>query len=453
MKHFLIASALTLLPLSAVAQGFTYTVDLTPDSPHFGRNGSSDTNYPYVAIPVTVTDGLNFGMVATGGTHVDAYMYVYSSFDPLNSADNIVLLDDDGGAGFLPAIGPDYGDPAIDNGNYVIVVTSFSSGSYGTLIFDVFGITFLLDDGPSIEDLARDLKLQYSRAITSSAAARNRSLAASVRQTPAPVQVLSTSGAAPLAPETLAAPQPRFWASTGYTRLNEDVEGTISRLQVGADRALPSGQTAGVALSFERVATSTDGTDAKGRSLTIQPYLSTSFSSVDAVFSLAFGRTEYDEYTFGGTTGSASARNFEISAHFETDLDLGKGATLTPYAQLALGRAIIDFGDALGGVGSQEFSYRQAGLGAELSQTIAMPGLADGSRAFGRLAVNHASSTAPTTSFALVNSERGVNTGEIALGLDLNLLNGASVKIEAQAMGLGNGQPDYGLSGGLTLNF
>lgn len=452
MRVLPLAVLLVASPVLAQAQTFSYSVDLTPASPTYNRAigltgllSDSGSNVPYVVVPITVPDGNNFSMVATGGTHSDAYMFVYNNFDPTDATLGRVLADDDGGSGLLPAIGPSLGDPVIANGDYDVVITAFANNNYGTLDFDIFGIT--LNIGPAITELARDLTLQNALSLLVSAQGRTQAIAAAQRQTSGGMggAVVSSSGHGGI--------KPRLWVSTSNTNLNEDVTGSISRLQLGMDKTIQSGATLGVALSFDKFDTATPGTSAEGMLLALQPYFATTLGPVDAVFALSFGKTDYTDYTFGDTIGEANGRAFEVSANFERTIDMGNDISLRPFAQLGLGLGTLDFEGGLAAAPSEDFTYRHAALGAELSKGLSGADLAEGSAVYGRLSLNHASSTAPDDSFVLTTPERDTNFVTLALGVDLAMTDGISLRLEAVTSGTAQGKPDMGVTGGLSIRF
>jgi hypothetical protein len=435
---------IALTPCYAAAQAVTYTVELTAESPMWDRRGGTDLTYPYEAISFTVTDGQNFYMTASGGTHPDAYMYVYSTFDPTNAALGLELSDDDSGEGLLPAI---VGQPLPD-GDYVAVITSFSPGAFGTLIFDIYGIT--LNIGPTIAAMAEDLTLQHGQYLLASATTKGRAIAAAVRDTNSGSTVTaSTKGTG----EFGWGPAMRnAWVSATYQGLNGDVAGHFSQLQAGVDQTLQSGGILGVSLAFDSHTTETASTSAKGQTVTLQPYFATKLGELDAVFALSYGITDYSTYTSGATTGTATGRSLELSAHVERTISLDGGRSVRPFADLALGRATMSFGGGLAGVADMSVNTRRAGFGVEVAQALTGGGLEPGSRVYGRIEAMHASTSGPSTSFAVINPAAR-NSGALAIGANLVTQKNTTIKFEAVASDLGNGKPNFGVSGNLAITF
>lgn len=454
MRNLSLIALLAACPTFATAQVVTYTVDLTPDSDHFNRAiGVTDglsgagSNVPYEAIPVTVTDGANFYMSTTGGTLGDGYMFVYSSFDPNDATLGRVLADDDT-YDYLPSIGTVHGDAPLTNGDYVIVVTAFENGDYGTIIFDVFGIT--LNFGPTIAAMAEDLTLQHGQYLLASAATKGRAIAAAVRDTNSGSTVTaSTKGTGDIGwgPAMRSA-----WVSASYQGLNGDVAGHFSQLQAGLDQTLQTGGILGVSLAFDSHTTETASTSAKGQTITLQPYFATKLGELDAVFALSYGITNYSTYTSGATTGTATGRSLELSAHVERTISLDGGRSVRPFADLALGQASMSFGGGLAGAAETTFNTRRAAIGVEVAQALTGGGLEAGSQVYGRIEAMHASNSAPDVSFAVTNAAAR-NSAAVAIGANLVMKENANFKLEAIASDIGNGKPNVGVTGNLSIRF
>ena len=127
----------------------SFTITLDSADPTWNRsNYGGAGSYPYETVDVYISSPLCYAITGTGGTHPDAYLYVYNQGDfdvtdpnaPVGS--NLVMRDDDDGDGLLPAMSGMLGDPSLTPGMYTIVVTSFSSSDdrkYGSLDFSIFG--------------------------------------------------------------------------------------------------------------------------------------------------------------------------------------------------------------------------------------------------------------------------------------------------------------------------
>lgn len=443
MRYLSLSALLALTPSYALAQAVTYTVELTAESPLWDRRGGSNVAYPYEAISFTVTDGQNFYMTASGGTHPDAYMYVYSTFDPTNPSLGRELSDDDSGEGLLPAI---VGQPLPD-GDYVAVITSYSAGAFGTLIFDIYGIT--LNIGPTIAAMAEDLTLQHGQYLLASATTKGRAIAAAVRSTNSVSTVTaSTKGMGDIA---WGPAMRNAWVTASYQGLNGDVAGHFSQLQAGLDQTLQTGGVLGVSLAFDNHNTTTASSSAKGQTVTVQPYFATKLGELDAVFTLSYGITDYSTYTSGATTGTASARNLEVSAHVERTFALDDGLSVRPFADIALGRADMSFGGGLSGVADTSVNTRRAAIGIEVAQALT-GGFEAGSRVYGRIEAMHASNSGPSTSFAVTNPAPR-NSGALAIGANLVTQKNTAFTVEAVASDLGKGKPNIGISGNLAITF
>ncbi|WP_439150770.1 hypothetical protein [Sulfitobacter sp.] len=454
MRNIFLITLLAACPTFAAAQVVSYTVDLTPESDHFNRAvsvggglSSSGSNVPYQAIPVTVTDGANFYMTTTGGTLGDGYMFVYSSFDPSDATLGRVLADDDT-YGLLPSIGPTHGDAPLTNGDYDIVVTAFGNGDYGTIIFDVFGI--ILNLGPTIASMAEDLTLQHGQYLLASAATKGRAIAAAVRgEMNGSTVTVSTKGMGDIG---WAPAMRKAWVTASYQNMNGDVAGHFSQLQAGLDQTLQTGGVLGVSLAFDSHNSSTASSSAKGQTVTLQPYFATKLGELDAVFALSYGITDYSSYTSGATTGTASARSLELSAHIERTIALDGSRSVRPFADLALGRAAMSFGGGLAGAADTAFSTRRAAIGVEVVQALTGGGFEPGSHIYGRIEAMHASNSGPSTSFAVTNPAAR-NSGSVAIGANLVTQKNTAFKFEAVAGDIGKGKPNFGVSGNLAITF
>ena len=320
---------------------------------------------------------------------------------------------------------------------------------YGTIIFDVFGIT--LNFGPTIAAMAEDLGLQFGQYLPAAAAAKGRAIATAVRQA-SNGSSLSTSSKG--VGEFGWGPAMRnAWATATYQGLNGDVAGHFSQVQVGLDQDLQSGGILGISLAYDSHNTATASSNAKGQTITLQPYFATKVGAVDAVFALAYGVTDYSTYTSGATTGTASAKSYEVSAHFERTIDLGDGKSIRPYADAAIGRATMAFDGGLLGAPDMSFNTRRAAIGVEVAQALTAGGLQPGSQVYGRVELAHASNTGADTSFAVTTAANTMNSAGLAIGGNFFLKDNANVRIEALASGIGHGKPDIGVSGSLAIKF
>lgn len=459
-RSFPVSLATTLLaglPVLASAQSFDFTVDLTASSPTFIRPGRSSGDFAYYLIPATIGDAANFSMIASGGTHPDAYMYLYSNFDPTDPTTGVVLSDDDGGAGLLPAISPALGDVLSAAGDYDIVITSYSASTYGTLTFTVTGLVFNLpgsDTGPEPIDFARDLELQAGQAVTQASALRTSTIANALRG-------VGVVGAAARPVETArgftfpAVQAPRIWGTVTHTELNDDLSGSVSGLVAGGDLQLSNGMTVGAAVSGERISTKTDQSSAKGTAVHLQPYLATQLGPVDALLSLSVGWLNFSDYDSNGTEGDAEGYSAELGARFSRDFALPHALTATPYAQMTAGWVDMSYGGGLSSVSDTTFDYQTLALGAEVSRAVQFGTLQAGSRVFGRGEVNWTVVNTPDSSFAVDSIEENDTTGTVAVGVDLSLGQGHQVRIEAVASDIADSTstPDQGITLGYSRLF
>jgi hypothetical protein len=444
MRSLPLIALLLLSPAFASAQAISYTVDLNESSPLFARPGREQLSFPYAAIPITVNDGQNFYMIASSGSHPDAYMYVYSTFDPLLPNEGVILSDDDSGEGLLPAI---FGRP-LTNGRYVAVISSYNALTYGTLTFDIFGLT--LDLGPAVSDLADDLSLQYGQYIGVSSAARGRAIAVAARDGNGQSRISASTKGDDL---SLGSNTRKGWVTFTRQGIGGEVSGQFSQLHVGVDQELQTGGLAGVSLAYDKISTRTASTSAAGSSFTLQPYLAIRSGEVDAVFSLAYGVTDYSKYTSDSSTGTAKAREVEVSANFSRSFSLAGGTSVRPYVDLAVGRATMKFGGDLADASDKSFNIGRAAIGIEMTQQLSAAGLLAGSNISGRMELARSSNSGPDASFAVTEPVSPRNTATLALGGLFVTSDNSSMRIEATASGIGSGDVKAGVSGSLSIKF
>ena len=87
---------------------------------------------------VTITQPLSFSAETTVASF-DTYLHLYqTSFDPNAQLTNLVAGDDDGGAGLLSLINA-ASDGPFTPGQYIVVVSGFSNGSFGTYTLEING--------------------------------------------------------------------------------------------------------------------------------------------------------------------------------------------------------------------------------------------------------------------------------------------------------------------------
>lgn len=92
--------------------------------------------YSYLAQSLIPTVTGAYNLQTTGGTVGDTFLILYSSFDPNNPMDNLIVANDDDGAG-LNALLNNVSMNA--DTSYVLVVTSFGAGATGTIDFQSIG--------------------------------------------------------------------------------------------------------------------------------------------------------------------------------------------------------------------------------------------------------------------------------------------------------------------------
>ena len=105
--------------------------NLTVESPTFGREGSNNPYYYKTYSFVAPSNGIATFEVtdAVLSDGADTYLYLYqNSFNPLSPATNLIASDDDGGVGLYSLIS----QSLIQGTTYVLVFTTFSSGSTGS---------------------------------------------------------------------------------------------------------------------------------------------------------------------------------------------------------------------------------------------------------------------------------------------------------------------------------
>lgn len=383
-----------------------------------------------------MNDGGNFGITSTGGTHPDAYLVVYSSFDPNAPLENVVLGDDDGGAGLLPGIGNALGDPAIPNGGYYVVVTAFANGTYGTLDFEIFGVT--LGFGPSVPDLKQDL-------ITHASHLRRSGVVGTMAALQFPGQ--QTSGAQ-VSTQGTAAGGLQVWSDIGGGQLKGAVTGTTRSLKLGALSELENGAVIGAILKRGNFALESSASSLEGSSLMIQPYLSTRMGQTEVTIGFGLGRTDYDEYTLGATTGTANSRTSEVFAKVGYRFEIDSDASITAYGSVLAGREAMEFGGGLAAASDETVTYSYSAVGLNYQRALSAATMLTSSLEVGRYRDNGVG----TSTTIDTSASDGANIA-IGLGLEGYTNGGMQWAINANASNQGGTWVGSGVTAGLKISF
>ena len=448
-------------------------------------------NFAYDTYQITIYDSLNFFIAtlvrdeedsdedsfAGLGTLDDSYIFLYPrrnpkvdadvdapGFDPENPEDFLVAYSDD----YSVAIGEPFdsagglssgleptselseidADP-IENGEYLLVVTSYDPGEYGTYYGYLNGVLLgwdleLLQLTDPMSDLAQMMAsangasllfLNSAHGVSgqqgqSSLATRNQHLSFS-RATGNPAEGLVATASSQNRPGFMG--NLYTWIEvTGFRAdddsLNRDYSGR--GLQIGADLAVSGDMVVGLSVGVQDIDVSGGAYTHDGTLRFMQPYLAYTAGAWSGEASLMLGWGEFSQNVSGITgTGDTELRALSFTGRY--DVALSDTMTITPTLGLTRGEEeTTGTGGSLAGTGSVSVQFTEVSLGARLTRVT-------GSGAFfAGLHADWLDTSSDTQLVADVLSDDGW-TGRIEFGGSVAMNNGFELDTSISVAGLG----------------
>ncbi|MBI1494882.1 autotransporter outer membrane beta-barrel domain-containing protein [Halocynthiibacter styelae] len=394
--------------------------------------GGSPIGYYYDVIEITVEDAAAFLAELTTG--FDSYLVLYSGeFDPSDVNANYVTHNDDGVSFFGDAvINP---SANIQDGEYSLVVTSFSGGVTGSYLLTLGGI--VLGWGPALEEIAGD---QIKVLANEVAQALSASIFSAVKS--------GLAGGMPVvsreAPGLNNTNDNRTWFQMDYTAIDgTDLDGRFPTMQAGIDFQLENGMIVGAALGYSDFSISSAASDLDGASLSIQPYLGFRSGEVTGAVTLSFGKLDL-ETTDGAGTAEGDMRALSLS--LERPFALGGNQVIASFDG-GFGRQEIDSATgSLAGMADTYSTWSYASLGARYEMQAGAALMSFGASVdyndvgnLDNIAADHYGSDG--------------FTGAVNFGLDYQMGSGSNLYVNAEIGGIGGDALRKSVQAGIDFRF
>jgi Autotransporter beta-domain len=436
MKRWIAAAAaLTgLIGTGASAQLITINGDTT-GAPTYNRafsdfsqlsNTGSDVGFQAVPFSVAANGNVRLETIV-GPTEFDTFIFLYSSFNPADALANGIAGNDDGGAGPCGGFDCSLINQVLAPGNYVAVVTSFANGQVGVFRLEIEGPVFvgLLGNAGDTEIMAVETAVAVVTAQTqglrqillANKAARDTAAAG------ASSMVMSPSG--------ISTAEFSVWAEVAGSKLSgdfgDDLELSAFLGQAGVEAVLSNSLVAGVSVGGSLTDAETSTINVDGDAIFVQPYMAFIDGGLNAIASLAFTHTKYDD----DTNTIDDSQRFSGSLFVSYDMAFDGETTFTPFGYVAGGIESFNRASALD---DADFVIGRAGL--ELSRSFDL--VSTGSmRTFASGAVEFVTTgEQELAAAALSDYDDDRIGGRVEIGLDFTL-SGTGTQIFAAGNGAG----------------
>jgi hypothetical protein len=459
MKRFFFATttALALVAGSAALAQSSIVNGDTTGAPTWNRPigagpglSGTGTATPFQTVNVTITQPLSFSAETTVASF-DTYLHLYqTSFDPNAQLTNLVAGDDDGGAGLLSLINA-ASDGPFTPGQYIVVVSGFSNGSFGTYTLEINGAILgftgaLLDELQATAGTFARLSTRQSFGNTRSGA--QNSFAARNQQSP--LGFGDGPDAAPVLSSKNGKLMGNVYAWGEYSGLRADHNDgrsfTGQGIQFGADAAINDNFVAGLSAGYNDLEEHSALTETAGDFFYVQPYLGYRRGAWSAEASLMYGQADYDQTSAGGT-GTADSDVWAIGLSVARDFAMSNSITLSPTASARYGEEdITGKSGTLAGAGSTTVDFSEYSVGARWTRQTR-----SGMNYVG-LHADYVDTSAPTALAGGGFDPEGLS-GRIELGGGVRLTANSNLSLGVHVGGIGSDLPEYAGQIRFGMNF
>lgn len=418
----------------AFSQGFTVDGVIEASDPIFIRINRASGDFYYDAYNVNIPDGTNYSLETTLTGLGDSYLQLFGpDFDPANPSATNVALDDDDGIGLASRL--DGTQDPVANGDYVLVVTTFSPDRFGA--YTLTAVNVNLGRGSALFSAAAT---GASRAVAVTAAGVSRDAGAdsfvtrdqalSFTRTTGddgqPLVTMSTMDSAGLMGNVVG------WVEATGSYASDDVNDRSLRtygLQLGADVAIIPDLLLGMSLGATDITSGSAGTNVDGTLIFVQPYLAYRMGPISASASLMYGQGDFEQSGIGGD-GEGDVTAYALTVQGGYDFAIQPGLVVTPSLGLTYGREESEGSSgALVGV-EDTVDFYQASLGARITHTV------DTGEVFAGLFVDYQDADSDTVLTGDILFNQGY-TGRIELGTNWAMANGTEFEAGVEIGGLG----------------
>lgn len=418
--------------LASPSDLFTVNGELAASDGMFDQYNGGPGSYYYDTYEITITNAAAFSAYMGSSVSIDDYLHLYlGEFDP-NDLSNQILTDDDSGSS-LDALIDDL--PAGEEGEYTLLITSWSSNQTGAYLLEVLGA--ILGWGPALEEVTGD---QVKVAANEVAQALSASIFSAVKS--------GLAGASPVvsreAPGLNTTDGNRTWFQMDYTAIDgTDLDGRFPTMQAGIDFQLENGMIVGAALGYSDFSISSAASDLDGTSLSIQPYLGFRSGEVTGAVTLSFGKLDL-ETTDGAGTAEGDMRALSLS--LERPFTLGGHQVIASFDG-GFGRQEIDSATgSLVGMADTYSTWSFASLGARYEMQAGAALMSFGASVdyndvgnLDNIAADHYGSDG--------------FTGAVNFGLDYQMGSGSNLYVNAEIGGIGGDALRKSVQAGIDFRF
>ncbi len=411
------------------------------------------TATPFQTVNVTITQPLSFSAETTVASF-DTYLHLYqTSFDPNAQLTNLVAGDDDGGAGLLSLINA-ASDGPFTPGQYIVVVSGFSNGSFGTYTLEINGAVLgfagvLLDELEATAGTFARLSTRQSFGNTRSGAQNSFA----TRDLQSPFGFGGDVEGAPVVSSRNGQLMGNLYVWGEFTGLRADHKGGNSQreffsagLQIGADVALDDNFVAGLSAGYNDLEERSTNIETEGDFFYVQPYLGYRRGAWSAEASLMYGQADYDQISIGGT-GTADSDVWAIGLSVARDFEMSNAIMLTPMASARYGEEdITGKSGTLAGAGSTKVDFSEYSVGARWTRTTQ-----NGMNYIG-LHADYVDSSAPQALAGGGFDPEGLS-GRVEFGGGVQVTANSNVSMGFQIGGIGSDLPDYAGQVRFGMNF